>query len=175
MPISTSGDPAIFINPLQVALQALEAVTFVATISNGTGTLAWSVDGIVGGNATIGTVDSSGNYVAGSQAGKHVVSATAAVGDFNPFANAAVNIITSAPAVTVVTTAPTAASYIGAVVFNSATGVAYTYTSAGWIPTASPVAIVTAAPTTPSYLGALVFDSVTSVLYIYTSGGWVVA
>jgi hypothetical protein len=114
-------------------MQALGLQTFVATLSGGGGTVAWSVDGIAGGNATVGTVDGSGNYVAPWQAGKHVVNATAAIGDATPFANASVNVITTAPAVTVATAVPTVASYIGALVFDSTSGVLYVYTSGGWV------------------------------------------
>jgi hypothetical protein len=126
-------NPSITLNPLQVVLQALAAVTFVASLSGGSGTITWSVDGIVGGNASVGTVDSSGNYVAPRQAGNHTVNATVLIGDTTVFANAAVNVSTTAPGVTVQTTAPTGTSYIGALVFDSTTAVLYVYTSTGWV------------------------------------------
>ena len=134
MPIIVPGVPAaVSLNPTQVVMQALGTQAFVATLSGGSGTVVWSVDGIVGGNATVGTVDGSGNYVAPWQAGKHVVNATATIGDFTPFANAAVNIISTAPNVAISTTVPTVASYIGALVFDSTSGVLYVYTSGGWV------------------------------------------
>lgn len=136
MPLSVIGPnpPNIAINPLQVVLQPLAAQTFVATTSGGTpGALTWAVDGIAGGNATVGTVDSSGNYVAAALAGNHSVSVSALIGDTTVTAQAAVNVITSAAGVKVQTTAPTAASYIGAQVFDSTSGVLYVYTSTGWV------------------------------------------
>jgi hypothetical protein len=129
-------NPTVFLNPLQVVLQALATVTFVATIAEGfSGTIAWAVDGIAGGNSTVGTISGSGVYVAPAGAGLHVVTATATVGDFTPFANAAINVITSAQAapVTVQTTAPTGTAAIGTLVFDSTTAVLYIYTSTGWV------------------------------------------
>ena len=138
MPFGLAGPasrPALFLNPLQVNLQALAAVTFVATTSGGdlSGSITWSVDGIDGGSYTVGTVDSSGNYVAPYKAGNHTVSAAALVGETNVFANAAVIVTTTASGVTVQAVAPTTPSYIGALVFDSATGVLYVYTAGGWV------------------------------------------
>ena len=136
MPLSVIGPnpPNIAINPLQVVLQPLASQTFVATTSGGTpGTITWSVDGIAGGNATVGTIDSSGNYVAPAAAGKHSISAGALVGDTNVLAQAAVNVIASATSITVQTTVPSAVSYIGALVFDSTSGVLYVYTAGGWV------------------------------------------
>lgn len=125
--------PAAAINPLQVVMQALGTQEFVVTLSGGSGSVVWAVDGIAGGNSTVGTVDGSGNYVAPWQAGFHVVTATATIGDSTPFATASVNVSTTAPGVTVVTTTPTDASYIGALTFDSVAGILYIYTSGGWV------------------------------------------
>jgi hypothetical protein len=52
---------------------------FTATIQELSNTsVAWSVDGVAGGNATTGTVNSSGLYTAPSQSGTHNVTATSA-------------------------------------------------------------------------------------------------
>jgi hypothetical protein len=53
------------------------AQTFTAKVTgNANVDLVWSVDGIVGGNLTVGTIDANGNYTAGSEAGTHTISAT---------------------------------------------------------------------------------------------------
>lgn len=123
---------AIAINPLQVVMQALGTQAFVST-TDIVGTVVWSVDGVAGGNATVGTVDASGNYVAPWQAGNHAVNAYVTDGDNTAFANAAVIVATTAPGVVVQTTAPTGTSYIGALVFDSVSAVLYVYTSTGWV------------------------------------------
>jgi hypothetical protein len=52
---------AVAVSPQNVALAGAQAQHFAAVLT-GTGTLVWSVNGVVGGNASIGTVDSAGNY-----------------------------------------------------------------------------------------------------------------
>jgi len=125
---------AVSLNPTQVVMAALAAVTFVATISGGgeEDTVTWLADGIAGGDSTVGTIV-AGLYTAPWQAGNHVVTASVPSGDTTVFANASVNVTTTAPAVTVQATVPTEASYIGALVFNSVTAVLYVYTSTGWV------------------------------------------
>ena len=48
---------------------------FTASVPGG-GAATWTVDGIAGGNSTVGTVSSSGLYVAPGTAGTHTVLAT---------------------------------------------------------------------------------------------------
>jgi hypothetical protein len=48
---------------------------FTAFVSSGTG-LSWSVDGVAGGNATVGTISASGLYTPPSTAGTHTVTAS---------------------------------------------------------------------------------------------------
>ena len=38
--------------------------------------VTWSVDGIAGGNSTVGTIDASGLYTAPATAGEHTITAT---------------------------------------------------------------------------------------------------
>ena len=123
---------AVSLTPTQVVMAALSALTFVATVSGGEGDVTWLVDGISGGNSTVGTIV-AGVYTAPWQAGNHVVTASVPSGDTTVFASASVIVSTTAPAVTVQTTAPTTASYIGALVFDSVTAVLYIYTSGGWV------------------------------------------
>lgn len=71
--------------------------TFVATLSDISGSVVWSVDGIIGGNSTVGTVV-AGLYTAPSSTGNHVVTATVTSGPTTVFANAAVNVMAYSPA-----------------------------------------------------------------------------
>lgn len=58
---SQAGDVAIL--PKYAALGQGGALTFQAR-QTGAGALSWSVNGVPGGNSTVGTVDASGHYVA---------------------------------------------------------------------------------------------------------------
>jgi arylsulfate sulfotransferase len=69
-----SGSASVTINapvPITVAVSPQSAVVgagqvtqFTATVTGDTSGVVWSVNGVTGGNATVGTVDSSGNYTA---------------------------------------------------------------------------------------------------------------
>jgi len=37
--------------------------------------VVWSVDGVAGGNTTVGTIDASGNYTAGANPATHIIKA----------------------------------------------------------------------------------------------------
>jgi hypothetical protein len=64
------------------------AQTFIAKVTGNSNTsLVWSVDGIVGGNLTVGTIDANGNYTAGNEAGTHTITA-ASVADGSVVATA---------------------------------------------------------------------------------------
>src|SRR5579872_578783 len=54
---------SVTVSPQQVALGSAQAKHFAATVA-GAGTLVWSVNGIAGGNSSVGTVDSAGDYLA---------------------------------------------------------------------------------------------------------------
>jgi len=88
---------AVSINPSQVVMDALTAQTFVATVSGGAGAVVWSVDGIAGGDSTVGTIV-AGVYTAPSLTGNHVVTASVTVGATTAFANAAVTVLAYSPA-----------------------------------------------------------------------------
>lgn len=66
---------------------------FTATVSgNANANVTWSVDGVAGGNATVGTIDATGLYSAPTAAGTHTITATS-VGD--PTASGTVTIAIS--------------------------------------------------------------------------------
>jgi hypothetical protein len=60
-----------------VTLARGAAQAFAAKVTGNANTaVTWSVDGIAGGNTLVGTIDANGNYVAGSEAGTHTITAT---------------------------------------------------------------------------------------------------
>lgn len=87
----------IAVSPSQVVLVGLAEQTFVATLSGISGSVVWSVDGIIDGDSTVGTV-ADGVYTAPSSTGKHVVTATVTSGPTTVFANAAINVQAYSPA-----------------------------------------------------------------------------
>ncbi len=62
-PPTATQNGSITITPQYVALAPGQSVKFTATSSTG-GAIAWFVNNIPGGNATVGTVDATGNYTA---------------------------------------------------------------------------------------------------------------
>ena len=54
---------SVTISPQNGALSAGQILQFTAMVTSG-GTIAWSVNGIAGGNTTVGTVDAAGTYTA---------------------------------------------------------------------------------------------------------------
>lgn len=85
---------SVTVTPQNVALSAGQTLSFTATVTGG-GTVAWSVNGITGGNATVGTVDSAGNYTAPaiSASSNVVVEAALAAAPQTDFATAVVALI----------------------------------------------------------------------------------
>ncbi len=86
---------SVTVSPQNVALGSAQAQHFAAVLS-GAGTLAWSVNGIAGGNASVGTVDVLGNYVAPAvvaQSANVVVQAALASAPQTNFATAVVALV----------------------------------------------------------------------------------
>jgi hypothetical protein len=90
-------NPSVAITPTQTVMVGLSTQTFTPTLSGIAGSVVWSVDGIVGGNSTVGTIV-AGAYTAPSSTGFHTVTATVTVGPDTVFANAAVNVQAFSPA-----------------------------------------------------------------------------
>ena len=88
---------SIAVNPTQVVIVGLASQTFVATLSGISGSVVWSVDGITGGNSTVGTI-AAGVYTAPASTGPHVVTATVTSGPDTVFASASVNVQAYSPA-----------------------------------------------------------------------------
>ena len=80
----TSGVPAdnysvvagVDISPRAAALVPSGSTQFTAVIVNSAASLVWAVDGIVGGNAAVGTISSTGLYTAPATTGTHAITAT---------------------------------------------------------------------------------------------------
>src|ERR1700722_13697551 len=70
------------ITPRNSALTLLQTQQFTSNAPGGTA-LNWSVDGIGGGNATVGTISTSGLYTPPGTAGTHTVTATNAANTSN--------------------------------------------------------------------------------------------
>ncbi len=69
---TTCTDPttaiSITLNPITVSVSVVTSLQFTSTLSNGTNSVTvWNVNGIQGGNSTVGTIDSSGKYTAPAQ------------------------------------------------------------------------------------------------------------
>jgi hypothetical protein len=63
------------VTPKYAALTLNQSQQFTATVPGG-GAATWSVDGVVGGNGTVGTISTSGLYTPPGAAGTHTVLAT---------------------------------------------------------------------------------------------------
>jgi uncharacterized protein (DUF1800 family) len=63
---STPPTPAgttVTVTPATANVRVGDSTAFMATVANNTNTMvAWSVNGVVGGNSTVGTIDATGNY-----------------------------------------------------------------------------------------------------------------
>src|SRR5581483_3888048 len=66
--------PAVSISPTTSTLGVSATQQFTATVQNVTNpSLSWSVDGVAGGNSTVGTISDQGLYTAPSVYGTHTV------------------------------------------------------------------------------------------------------
>jgi hypothetical protein len=85
---------ALVLSPSSAVLVAAGTQQFSATLPGTSNpSVTWSVDGVTGGNATSGTVSTSGLYTAPAQAGNHTVSVAATANASNS-ANASVDVFT---------------------------------------------------------------------------------
>jgi hypothetical protein len=89
---SPSTTITVALNQTAVNVAAGATTQFTATVKGSPNTsVTWSVDGVSGGNATSGTISSSGLYTAPSAAGSHTVTATS-VADTSDSAKATVTV-----------------------------------------------------------------------------------
>ena len=74
---SSHTAPTVTITPKNAAVVVTtQTQQFAATVTGGSQTVVWSVDGVVGGSAATGTISTTGLYTPPSVAGRHLVSAT---------------------------------------------------------------------------------------------------
>jgi Bacterial Ig-like domain (group 2) len=93
--VSVTALPAgsVMISPSTATVAAAGTQQFTATVNGeNNNSVTWSVDGVSGGNGTVGTVSSSGLYTAPSASGNHMVTATS-VADPNQSASATVSVV----------------------------------------------------------------------------------
>jgi len=62
--------------PTQSVAAGAQVQFDAAVLNNANPNVSWSVDGNMGGNITVGTVDATGNYNAPDTAGTHEITAT---------------------------------------------------------------------------------------------------
>ncbi len=75
-PIATQ-EVSVTVSPTAATLTVGSSQKFQAQITGTSNTAAtWSVDGVNGGNATVGTISNTGNYIAPGTAGSHTITAT---------------------------------------------------------------------------------------------------
>ncbi len=77
--LSTTAPTGILVgvSPSSAAVRQQQTQQFTATVSGATDpSVTWSVDGVAGGNSTVGTVSGSGLYTAPAASGNHRVTAT---------------------------------------------------------------------------------------------------
>ncbi len=73
----TVASGSVTITPAIAALTAAQTQQFDAIIPGG-GAVTWTVDGVAGGNATVGVIGASGLFTPGTAAGSHTIAATSA-------------------------------------------------------------------------------------------------
>jgi parallel beta-helix repeat protein len=119
--------------PGSASLNPGASANFTATVSGSSNTgVAWTVDGVAGGNASVGTVSGSGDsvtYTAPAAAGSHTLTATSAA-DSTKSAAASISVL--APAVTVSTSPATATLNPGGKVTLTATVGGTSNTAVTW-------------------------------------------
>src|SRR5215469_3604360 len=71
---------AVTVHPARAPLTLTQPQQFIATVANTTNHgVTWAVDGITGGNSTVGTISTGGLYHPPSGAGKHTITARSVV------------------------------------------------------------------------------------------------
>ena len=71
--LTVSGQVTLTVTPHVAAITPWQSQQFTAAVSGGA---TWSVDGVAGGNGTVGTITSNGLYTPGSAVGAHSIVAT---------------------------------------------------------------------------------------------------
>lgn len=66
--VTVAGAPnpgvSVSVSPTAASVQTNQSVQFAAQVANGSGPVTWSVNGVTGGDPTVGTISSTGRYTA---------------------------------------------------------------------------------------------------------------
>jgi hypothetical protein len=74
---TTAALTLVTVTPASASIMTGTTQQFAATVANNANpNVTWSVDGIVGGNVTVGTISAAGLYTAPNAAGSHTIAAT---------------------------------------------------------------------------------------------------
>ncbi len=74
---SAAAQVSIVVHPKTAGLTFTQTQQFTATVSNTTNkSVRWTVDGVTGGNSTVGTISTAGLYTPPHSLGTHTVRAT---------------------------------------------------------------------------------------------------
>lgn len=110
LPVATQQG-SVSISPQYSALGTGQRSTFTATVTGG-GQVMWLVNGVAGGNSTVGTIDAQGNYTSPAkltQSVNTVITAELSSSPQNNYATAVVSVM--APSVVTATNNPQVANY----------------------------------------------------------------
>jgi hypothetical protein len=93
----TAASASVQVSPSSASVSAGSTFQFSAKVyNNANQNVTWCVDGVVGGNLTVGTIDYTGCYAAPNTAGDHTIAATS-VADPTAFGGAPIIVWGSAP------------------------------------------------------------------------------
>jgi hypothetical protein len=122
---------AVSVTPSSSILNINQTAQFVATVTgNATETVTWSVDGVMGGNATVGTITAGGLYTPPVTAGTHTITATSTA---VPAFYSTASVLITSTSVGTTSGAPSTLGYLGEQLVDGTAKILYVYTSSGWV------------------------------------------
>lgn len=75
--LGSAAPVIVTVGPPSASVAAGATQAWTASVSgNANQSVTWSVDGVQGGNTTLGTIDANGNYIAPNASGSHTITAT---------------------------------------------------------------------------------------------------
>ena len=152
--VTAAAPVTVSVSPASASVPVTQTQRFIATVSGSTNTaVTWSVNGVTGGNATVGTISSSGLYTAPAAIPSPAAVTVQATSAVSPSATGSATVTVQPPApppVTVsvspssATVAPAASAQFSATVANS-TNTAVTWSVNGYAGGNSTVGTISAA------------------------------
>jgi arylsulfate sulfotransferase len=101
---------SVVLSPQSVAITNGQSQQFTASVRPDPSGVNWSVNGVINGNATVGTIDSAGNYTA-PQGPQSIISTITATSKSDPTKSASATVKVIAPGVITVTANAQVAQY----------------------------------------------------------------